>query len=138
MELSTNIPTERIFDLLTGAFEGGSNYWCKMEDDKQDAEYLNRLPDYLIGGAKNPKAGCQSPYILMAWDHSIVLTEIDEGHLPNGDVDHILNREKIEAGMKMMQETCPHHFNDFMAENDDAWTSDCLLQLALLQEYRYG
>jgi len=143
VNIPVEIPDQRLADLLTTAFEGGSNYWCCLHNEDQNEEYEALMAEYRIGGPKNPSGYPDdvvtgSPYALIAMNNSLVLTEKDEGHLPNGNEKHTLNREKLEAGLKLMAEKSPKHFQDFINENEDAITADCFLQMALLQEHRYG
>lgn len=113
------IEDERIGDLLTGAFEGGSNYW------------------YQIAGYVNPKN------IKVEFRHS-ELPLIDGcgvmvGDREDEDVEPVLlNREALVKGLKVMGEKYDWHLKNFLDENDDAETADVFLQCCLFGKITYS
>lgn len=115
------ISDQRIKDLLTNAFEGGSNYWyrikrCEPRDNKTTADYeFWQLDIPLDGGA--------------------VFIEVPgEGD----NKEYRLDRAAIERAIALMPAQYPHHWADFLTENEDATTGDVFLQLALFGEVIYG
>jgi hypothetical protein len=44
----------------------------------------------------------------------------------------------IKSGLKVMAEKYPHHWQDFVSENDDAITGDVFLQCCLFGEIVYA
>jgi hypothetical protein len=123
IHISIPILEERISDLLCNALEGGSNYWYWIKSynypDKQTKESL--------------KLGF--PHIDLPFAEGGSLTIQDrEGDMP----DKILDRKAMMKGLSIMAKDYPHHFGDFMTENDDATTGDVFLQCALYGEVIYG
>lgn len=121
MELKTSytISEERISEMLTGAFEGGSTYWIEgiiSVDSPKNMEYLsdifNDLKSHgylLIKAAKHgPKSG---------W---------------------YLTREKVKRGLELMSRENAAHFADLIQENDDANTADVFLQYCLFGKIVFG
>ena len=57
--------------------------------------------------------------------------------LVEGGLDmHVLDRDKIKAGLALLAET--RHWDDFMCENEDGTTGDVFLQLCLFGEVVFG
>jgi len=114
----TTITEERVKDLLCCAFEGGSNYWYFIQSynhpngvlPKMEFWYLD-LP-LLEGGS---------------------LTITAEGQPPKK-----LDLESIQRGLKLLPEKCPRQWADFIAEDEDAITGDCFLQLCLYGEVLFA
>ncbi len=50
----------------------------------------------------------------------------------------LLTPEKLVAGVQVMAEKYPKHFNDWMNQNDDAITGDIFLQCCLFGEEIFG
>jgi len=116
METKIETTDERLKDLLCGAFEGGSGYWIdevkvpsKKAQKRAGAEYYH----------ESPVVGLE-----------LVITS-EEGK-------HTLNRASLEKGLQVFAQKCPRQFGDFIAENDDAETSDCFLQCCLFGEVIFG
>jgi hypothetical protein len=123
-----SVPLERVGDLLCSAFEGGSNYWYMIEKFiapkaltvRLDAEQVYRHVDYPlnVGGA------------LLVSD-ARVAGEEDKKTVR-------LNLKAIKRGLTVMASKYPHHWGNFMRENDDAETGDVFLQCCLFGELVYG
>ncbi len=114
---TVTIGQQRVSDLLCGAIEGGSNYWCKSIDrmggiTKKQAEYRQDVP-FVDGGWLD------------------VVADDDEKI-------HRLDLAAIEKGLSVMAEKYPIEFRNFVEENDDAGTSDTFLQCCLFGETIYG
>lgn len=131
------ISEKRIHDLLCSAFEGGTGYWCCIENDVDGIQYPEGFSysDFRIGGRLNPKDDPVNPYGLIAMTEGMELVLSDA---EDPDTRWTLNREKIQKGLQLMQEKYPSHWGDFVSENDDADTADVFLQLAVLGELVYG
>lgn len=118
--VTINVPAKRVQDLLCNAFEGGSNYWYEIKEfvypenlSRKDVEYPHlELP--FIGGT------------------------IIVGDNCNDMPDKELSQETIKSGLNLLAKKYPHHFADFIAENDDATTGDVFLQLCLYEEIVFG
>jgi hypothetical protein len=117
LSIPTNIPEQRIKDLLCNAIEGGSNYWCATIDrmggiTRKQAEYRHEVP-FVEGG----------------W-----LDVVDEA---DGKSYHV-GKDELIKGLTIMAEKYPKAFADFMKENDDAETGDIFLQCCCFGEAIYG
>ena len=116
------ITKDRIFDLLTCAFEGGSNYWyC-----------INK---YVYPEGKTRK-DYEFPYLQLPLDpDGGVLIDSFEDKEHSGK---LLTLNRIGKGLRIMAEKEQQHFEDFINENEDAVTGDVFLQLCLFEEVIYG
>ena len=128
MKASLDIPLGRIAGLLCCAFEGGTNYWAKLEfvpgDAKPDVDAFG--PDWtdieryqhlwcpLTPGAK-----------VVIWDAENPDDQLGE-----------LTLDKIEKGLPAFLKT--RHGADFLAEKDDAETGDVFVQYCMFGEIVYG
>lgn len=130
MQVTIEVNDKRIADLLCSAFEGGSNYWYRIEQYiappadnlyKWDTDTVYRRVQYpmSVGGA------------LVISD--AMATEQD--NVSTGRLD----RESIARGLQLFaQGFNVQHFGNWMAERDDAETGDVFLQLCLFGEVVYG
>jgi hypothetical protein len=132
-KIEQEIPIQRISDLLCGAFEGGSNYWYRIEEfvkpenfdntpDKDDRRFRHLSFPTNKGGA-------------------LVISTVGADGEPEGDeelVTYRLDLESIEEGLPVMAAKYPRHFNNFITECDDSETSDVFLQCCLFGEIIYG
>ena len=123
--------------VLVGAFEGGSNYWMYQGRDFPAISWGRKLKTL---HQESPWAhldlgGCYSD--VMSWAarngwHFKVTVRDDEGE------GHNITPLTIERGVQVMQDKYPRHFADMVRENDDATTSDVLLQCILFEDVVYG
>lgn len=115
MKFEINVPDGRIADMLVGAFEGGSTYWCDS----------CRVVDKALNGATfidgEDYAGMIYPHCLYG---TVEITTDEE----DGGRKFFINRDTIAKGLQVMAEKEPRHFGDMMSENDDATTADVFLQ----------
>lgn len=122
------ISFERVADLLVGAFEGGSNYWYEVEGYVEpEADELDRIRAAKLGWSTDlPR------YVLYPLTRTGGVLISDQ----LGSDRHVwlLDEEAIRRGLEVMAQQYPKHMNDVIFENDDADTSDLLLQLALFGE----
>ncbi len=124
------ITREQVGNLLCSAFEGGSNYWYRIEETHAPSTYQYRCMkghtfshvDYPL----NPDG-----YLVVSDYHGA-----DEGE----SVKRRLNYRSIKRGLQLMAESkeYAHHWRDFIAEDDDAITADVFLQFCLFGEVVYG
>lgn len=139
MKLTIDVPDNRIADMLCGAFEGGSNYWCRIQ--KYVAPALDKLfpwdtmSDRSIGDGDNPAVYKHVQYPMSPGGKVIVRDmEADE----EGGKEYTLALDLIRPGLKAMATKEPRHFGDMMSGNDDATTADVFLQCCLFGEVVYG
>jgi hypothetical protein len=125
------ISRERVGDLLCCAFEGGSNYWYRIEQFHEPTTYQFRTNknqifkhlDYPL----NPEG-----YLVVSDYHGI-----DQDETPKR---RRLSYVTIKRGLKLLStsKTYAHHWQDFLAENEDATTGDVFLQFCLFGDVIYG
>lgn len=120
---STTVPKQRVSDLLTSAFEGGSNYWYCIEEYVKPAWVQFGFLDHGIKRleyALNPGA-------------FVIITTLDDGGHYRLDV------QACCRGLALMyKDLYKKHWVDFETENDDADTGDVFLQLCLFGKVVYG
>lgn len=116
VKTTVHVDRERVADLVCGALEGGSNYWCdKFEPDS--------YPEGCEWG--HEAVGCGAGFRIYYEDFE-ECTRVPPGSEP------------IEKALQLMAEEFPRHFGDFMGETDDAETSDVFFQLLCFGEVVYG
>jgi hypothetical protein len=129
MKVQTEIPAQRIADLMITAVEGNwmTRSWCNgiYKDEAVDTE---EEPWY-----SDPK--------FWAGEFTITVDEIvDEGEPPEHQnlKRHVCTQETFAKGFEIMAQKYGRHFGDFMNENEDAITADVFLQCVALGEVVYG
>jgi hypothetical protein len=119
--VQTEVPFQRIADVMCGAIEGGSAYWCQdfIRESGPD------LPNFYAEAA-----------FYESGNYSIKVTHDD----PDGDDQKttIIGPTEVEAGVQLMATKFSSDFNDMMTEADDAITSDVLLQCIVLKDLVFG
>jgi hypothetical protein len=124
--ITQQIPRQRIADLLIGAFEGGSGYWCRI------VGYA--APVRIAVGEINGTVYRHCDYPLTGGAVIVQVTGDDD---EEGD-RHTLDGAACIRGLSVMAERYPRHWGNFVNENDDAETADVYLQCCLLGEVIYG
>lgn len=146
----------RISDILTSAFEGGSNYWYSQLD-------IHKLPDRYE--YKDVQSGGRLQPHGTYWHWSTIVPLLEGGILtfkvaedipwkpgkepstcpknykaqPDGNSAIVhLHRKALFCGLKVFAEKYKHHFAAWVAENDDATTGDVYLQCCCFGEVVYG
>jgi hypothetical protein len=123
----TNIPSERVADLLCCAFEGGINYWATVKEKRSPLEFNFR---YMADLFEKPCSYTDYPLnrggLLMVGDI--------EGDMP----DALLDLGTIRNGLQVMAYKYPKHWHDFINDNEDATTGDVFLQCCLYGEVVFG
>jgi len=113
------IPFQRIADIMCGALEGGSTYWCdqcQIEWDSPEAK-----PDEIEWGHEAIAAG--APFMISHNDENELI--------PN-------SKARVEKALQVMADKYPEHFANFVGETDDAETSDVFFQTLCWAEIVYG
>lgn len=115
------ISYQRLADVMCGAIEGGSTYWCSGFHRETGPD----LPNFYAEAA-----------FYESGEYSIKVTHDD----PDGDGQKItlIGPTEVEAGVQLMASRFGRHFSNMMTENDDAETSDVLLQCIVLGDIVYG
>lgn len=114
IETTVEITDERLRDLIITGVEGGFGSWIQYETYKHSADNID---DILVQGREN--------------------LEEDEGPGEYGPWVK-LDKARFEWAMKEFAKQCPHQFNLFLNENEDAITGDCFMQIAVLGEVTYA
>lgn len=118
---------KRVADLLVTSLEAGSYYWCRVED------YV--VPNVVMAHLEGSKVYKYVDYPLC--DGGAVI--VSDSLVAAGKVTTVtLDWPRIKEGLGVMAVNYPKHFGDWMAENDDANTSDVFLQCCVFGELIYG
>lgn len=142
--IPTAVPLSRLWDMLTTAFEGGSNYWIKWAHKKPGEDW-----DKLPGGAYTytqdvPFLGgtllielIEDPGPKIRELGKMVEIESSEGRVLKGrvwelDYEALQRGAKVMAGLKHGEGG--HHWPNFLNQRDDAETGDVYLQCCLFGE----
>lgn len=139
IKTTRTITRERVANLLCSAFEGGSNYWYRIEDFQAPTSY-----EFNSGADLKKPAGYfkYTDYPLNPGGYLVV----SDYHGADGGVvmKRRLNLRAIERGLNLLAQAHAtgkdygHHWRDFLDENDDATTADVFLQFCLFGEVVYG
>ena len=123
MNVQVKVSPEIIQNTLCSAFEGGSNYWYRIEDYvkpkslkvRSDKKQVFKHLDYPMneGGA-------------------VIIKDMEGGKI------YHLTLKQIEEGLKSMSEKHPRHFGDMLNENGDGDTGDVFLQCCLFGDTVYA
>jgi hypothetical protein len=126
--IKKEVSLEILFNLLTAAFEGGSNYWVGFADVTSHPKHEDRY--------KNDLGGCWVQDIPLSPGGELMICDSeDEGKR------YPLNLETLQKGIQVMAEKYPKEFVAAMdLENGcgDADTGDCFLQCCCFGEVIYG
>ena len=122
-ETTVSVTVERIKDLLTSAFEGGSNHWVECAERIGEAQDRKQAP-FL----------CDCPFIK---DGGVRIKDEGDAINHNGGWFNI-NLQTIKEGLEKMAAKYPKAWADFTAENDDAGTADTFLQCVCFGETIYA
>lgn len=124
-------------DILCSAFEGGSNYWYRIEEFIKPTEFTH----YSWGPPEEGKQQEVFRHIDYPTNPGGALL-ISDFHGTDGvEEDMVVKRldlESIEKGLNTMAKQYPHHFKNVMSDSADAETGDVLLQCCLFGKLVYG
>lgn len=121
------ISNERRLDMLTGALEGGSNYWYEIKEDACNIIDSVQPPD------KNTPFVDRMFAALLA-GKSIQVHDVEDEDNLLGEISLATMTEREYT----MLEKQPKHFADILSENDDACTADVWFQFVVMNEVVYG
>ena len=136
--VTLDVPIQRLRDLLTSALEGGSNYWYTINLDRTIYAPGLSYEDFQEGGRCTDPKRYHHPLEIIPFMQGCALCVEDK--LAEGDEqkEYWLGRNQLLAGVQVMAEKYPRHFNDMVVENDDADTGDIYLQCCIFGEALYG
>ena len=127
------ILTLDVAHLLTGAIEGGSNYW--MTDVHYElADGLNYQQFRENQEFNGTRLTYFHPFEIIPFKEGCKLTFKDAEE----DTELSLDREAMKKGLELMMSKYPQHWADFIKDEYDAATSDVFLQLCVLGDIVYG
>ena len=112
-------------NLLTGAIEGGSNYWYWLGEDA--CKIMRKYK------AKHEPLVAYFFRALQEGESIPVRQDDDEG-----DILGYISMGSIEKAEVLMATKYSHHYADVLLGNDDATTADVWFQLAVMGEIVYG
>ena len=115
-----------VSDLISTAFEGGSNYWASVGFAMGATKYDFRSD--LFANDEKPH-----PYYDAPLNEGGYVTIKADGHKSAK-----LNLQSIEKGLELLAEKYPKRFVAICDENYDAEDADVFLQLAILNEVVFG
>jgi hypothetical protein len=120
------LTAERRQDMLVGALEGGSDYWCRIGHNA-----ISRI------GFVAPSDG-RTTFIDRVWRTISANVSIPIHDVEDGTFLGWISLKRMDEGERLMQEHQPEHFADILGENDDAITADVWFQYVVLKELVYG
>ncbi len=136
IKITRTVTREQVANLLCSAFEGGSNYWYRIEEFHAPSKF-----EFNAGKDLGEPAGYfkQIDYPLNPGGYLVVS---DYHGVTGRDVPtkRRLNLRSIQRGLELMaaSKEYAHHWRDFIAEDDDQTTADVFLQFCLFGEVVYG
>lgn len=135
IENKTEVPLQRIADLITGALEGGSNYWYMIEDKIEPTEWLFEAHPslWVETKIKNPNFHYTGDIPLNP-NGALIITDMEYPLRPAKRLD----LEACQRGLALLASKYPRQWAEFMSEDEDGDTCDAFLQCALLGEVIYG
>lgn len=113
VSVTHKIDRQTVEDLLTSAFEGGSDYWL------DSAIRLVRLEG--------------ESFIDAAFNYGLIIELAEEQKRKV-----MLNSYMMRHGLQVLFARYPHHAKAIVDDNADAETADCWLQCCLFSEIVYG
>lgn len=124
IQISQEVTLEHFETIITGALEGGSNYWyCLGEGipprDENQTPLSTRIAHCLFN---------DPTYKLQIMD-----LEDEEGE-PLGYV----TQESMLKAFQIISKQYPWHYTNLISENDDAETADVFFQVATMGEIVFG
>lgn len=106
--------------LLCSAFEGGSNYWYRIDGYEYPEGKTRRDFEF--------------PHIGVPFAGGTIKVSAPE----DGKKVYRLNQKALERGWALMRDRYPRHYADAMEGTDDAETGDVFLQLCLFGDIIFG
>lgn len=117
--VAVEVSKEQIETLLVSAFEGGSNYWYRIEAGHS---FISMTKGYVDEVLKNGIP--VSNFFAVETGHPIK--------------QRTLNEKAIKRGLKLLPKKAHLALADVIQDNTDATTGDVFLQLCLYGEVVYG
>lgn len=132
MNISVNVEVanETIQDLLTGAVEGGSNYWgifrCDPTYESSITPESSKRYGFFVGQACYPMYSIEHP------DYCLEVKDVED------DKTYAVRYSDFKKGINIMANLYPQHFKNVITKDHDAETSDVFIQCTVFGEIIYG
>ncbi len=132
IQLQLDIKMSRLADLLCEGFEGGIGYWAEIQKYKEPSHPV----DLSVFGNDDVLGKHIYPHIHypLSPDGAVIIKDIEGGE----NKKYTLNMKAIIKGLNVFAEKYPHHFGNWLSEDDDAITGDVFIQCCLFGESPYG
>jgi hypothetical protein len=126
------IEHKRVSYLLIAAFEGGANYWYRIEGYEEPSA----TPIWV---QKDDLSQFKHAWFALAPGGGIKLSDFygQDGD-ERGMTVKTLRTADLMRGLQIMARDYPQHFANFREENDDGETGDVFLQLCMFGKLVYG
>lgn len=115
-----------VYNMMVGAWEGGSSYWCEITEQSEDA---------VIAATPEMKDEPFIERVLMAVLNGLEISFTDK---EEDKVVGPLNKDSWTKAEHIMIAKYRRHLGDVLAGNDDATTADVFFQCAVLGDCIYG
>jgi hypothetical protein len=147
--IDQQVTFNRIADLLTSAFEGGSNYWIDsiVRHDPERFDFA-AYPDLGRERGMPPQTYLCDVPLNAGGSIDFILNESFDA---DGTVKYTLDLERIKRGLQTFLKgegfgtekdgtvrRVPRHAASFLSESEDAETGDVFLQICLFGEVVFG
>lgn len=129
VQTTLEISLDRISSLLISAFEGGSNYWYRIEKFVKPREPAPAWADF-------PE--CRHAWYPLVKGGALVVSDYHGNEGTKGMTTKVVDLAAIQAGLGLMAKESPRHWSNFINEDDDSETGDVFLQYVVLGEIVYG
>jgi len=126
---TTTVNEETIVGLLACGFEGGVNYWLRIEDYIEPETVRTVTTNTWNFGEGKVFKHIDYP---LSEGGGVVCRDMESGE------EHTLDGEAIRRGVQIMARDCPHHWQDVVRDSTDATTGDVFIQCCLLGKLVYG
>lgn len=133
---TVDISRVRVAYLVIGAIETPFGDHIEVIDSINPAP--NRTRNHYQHGGELECEDLGALYSCMTCPEGGSVTFQVENPNEQGSLKVNVGAEQLRKGLDLMAQHHPRHFNDFIDENDDAITSDVLLQLAIYGEVIFG
>jgi len=123
--INIEIDDQTIIDEIITALEGGSNYWYNLDPD--DLIPFRQAYTGMPLSEKVARAVLEKGITIKIWDAE-----------DNEELLGELSRDGIYTGFAKMIQEYPYVFANITTQQSDASDSDILLQLAVMNEVKFG
>ena len=120
------VTESRIADLLCAGFEGGVGYWAQITD--------HIVPETVWKGPGWEKHVYPYVHYPLSDGGGIVLRDAEDEE----GLRWVLDRRALHRGLALFPVKSPHHFAQWLQENEDADSGDVFIQLCLFGRIVYG